>query len=199
MSERGDKLVYYLMAPLLRSRRSTANQRHEIPKTEFLWRHTPIQRTWYILLADIDAVKHQSSHEDYKYRDQSSILLSLSLLVQQYSLQDVPKAERVVRKVNPEALKSKLDYLLKPNRQGTYFSDPVEAVWCHGSLAVRDSYLEKLQKSYDSYTQRSGLPAAGVFPLVCLQSQVEKALAKLVSRPLSMGTQRSVAHVPAIF
>lgn len=178
--------------PVIRLRSSLADRRQSRADVKTVIRnYGPIQRTIFILLADIDAVKHQSDHADYKYRDQHSILLSLSLLIQQYSLTDMGRKYKTSRMLGAKSLKTKLEQLLKPSRKGRNFEDPGQAVWSHGSSAVCEDYLEKIRDSYDDYTLHSGLPTAGSFAHVCLQKQVESALSGLGPRRLTLGMSSS--------
>ncbi|KAK3676536.1 hypothetical protein LTR78_003812 [Recurvomyces mirabilis] len=115
-----------------------------------------VQRATWIVLQDIDEVKHLSTDADYKYRSSKHVIGSLRHLTLQYELQECPAADGKSHKFDPiklmRAVAQVTQRVLRETRIEGHIrvkkmSRRLNTVWSRGTARLGDKYLSQLRSS----------------------------------------------------
>ncbi|UJO19380.1 hypothetical protein CLAFUW4_07494 [Fulvia fulva] len=139
-----------------------------------------LSRSLQIVLQDIDQVAAHHEDQDYKYASKASRLQALELLIRQYSLTTKNPGDHT-RIVKPTALQldrsignTYRSHALTVRAPGT----SVRGLWNQGSVILKQSRLDRMERQATDFAKIRGLPAYGAFPTVSRRQEVTEALQK---------------------
>ncbi|KAK5686498.1 hypothetical protein LTS10_002617 [Elasticomyces elasticus] len=150
-----------------------------------VFRNPHEQRAFYIVLCDIDAVRRERLHADYKFRAKPQILQALELLIALYDLRHGPLPTHAPQQYTSAELSSVVDKLCKnhpPREKSKHLRSrevkgrmhPIgnRSVWHVGTNIVPVTYLAKLRQSAEHVEKQSGVLHYSPRTAVALSHQV---------------------------
>lgn len=126
-------------------------------------------RNRYIMIKDIDAVKHHATQANYKYGNRPRRLRALAVLGQQYSLCRIGEN----RPATPEHLCKSLENV------ATRYGVPrkfIEQLFMQGSDVVETSYMEKIRVAAEELATGESLLPANALQVIHAADEVEAYL-----------------------
>ena len=110
------------------------------------------RRSAYIILRDIDEVKHLHTESDYKYRDRSEKLKALDSLAVKFSLYSREKKTSKLVKSTGKILLSALETFWSSKQDtGSTGKRHFSAMWTCGTQGWKRDWLEKAEKAYQIF------------------------------------------------
>ena len=128
------------------------------------------QRATWIVLQDIDKVKHHATDPDYKYRTSKHVAGALRHLILQYSLHEQPGADGRTHNFDPVKLMRVVDQMNQKVLQKTRTECHIRAkkmprrlnpVWSRGTGRLEENYLWQLESSAQHREDLDGTPSYG--------------------------------------
>ncbi|KAK4570094.1 hypothetical protein LTR86_003064 [Recurvomyces mirabilis] len=131
-------------------------------------KYSYVQRATWIVLQDIDKVKHYSADADYKYRSSEHIVGSLRHLIVQYSLHEYPTVDgrthnfdpvRLMRAVAQVTRRVKSTRTTEGRARSKKYPVKLNIVWKRGTGGVDDPHLRRLESAAQHRESIDGTPS----------------------------------------
>jgi hypothetical protein len=143
--------------------------------------HQHIQRSFWVIIQDIEATKTHRDHAAYKYRDGASRLDALAALIRDFSLNYLSRKGILKPCTSKQLCKTFLDTWKSQKNGG---AANVSSPWASGSKGWKPSYLELIEQSCAKLTLGESLRSYNPDQAVSLSTDlVQEAKDIMIAEP----------------